>query len=103
LALIRSMLLRSEILLLDEVTASLDIRSKQSVEQLLKEWHVQELVTLIWVSHDLEQARHVSSRIWFMAEATLLEDCASQDFFHKPTTEQGRSFLQWTGSTGGEE
>jgi putative ABC transport system ATP-binding protein len=100
LALVRSLLLRPEVLLLDEVTASLDLQSKQAVEQLLLDWHSREGVTLIWVTHDLEQARHTSSHVWFMADNTLYENSPTETFFECPTTGLARSFLQLTEGAG---
>ncbi|WP_028548604.1 ABC transporter ATP-binding protein [Paenibacillus sp. UNC451MF] len=94
LALVRSLLMKPQILLLDEITASLDLQSKQSVEQLLKLWHSKEGTSMIWVTHDLEQARYTSQRIWFMANHTLLEDRSTKDFFERPDSEIGRQFLQ---------
>lgn len=94
LALARAMMLRSEILLLDEVTASLDLHAKQAVEQLLQEWRRDEGATLIWVTHDLEQARQQTDRIWFLENGTLKEDAATASFFARPGTTWGRDFLQ---------
>ncbi|WP_240417009.1 ABC transporter ATP-binding protein [Paenibacillus periandrae] len=93
-ALVRSMLLRSEILLVDEITASLDVRSKQAVEELLLDWHRREGTTFIWVTHDLEQARHTSSQVWFMAENRLYENRSTSAFFEHPETELARKFVQ---------
>jgi len=92
-ALVRSMLLRSPVLLLDEVTSSLDVRSKYAVGQTLQNWHRDEGCTLIWVTHDVEEARSLSRRIWFMEDGKLLEDCAARDFFTSPSTDLARSFL----------
>lgn len=100
-ALIRSMLLRSEILLLDEVTASLDQQSKQLVEKMLTAWHRREGATLIWITHDLEQAKQISDRVWFMAEGALLEDCKAESFFQSPSTAAGKSFICQPVHTGG--
>jgi putative ABC transport system ATP-binding protein len=94
LALVRSILLRPEVMLLDEITASLDVQSKQAVEQLLLDWHSKEGVTLIWVTHDLEQARQTSSQVWFMAEGTLHEDSPTDAFFERPATDLARKFIQ---------
>jgi putative ABC transport system ATP-binding protein len=96
LALVRSLLLNPEILLLDEVTASLDLQSKQAVEQLLLEWHKREKATLIWVTHDLEQASHTSSQVWFMAENTLYENSPTKTFFECPATDLARRFIHLT-------
>lgn len=92
-ALVRSLLLRPELLLLDEITASLDLHSKQAVEQTLLAWHRNEGTAMIWVTHDLKQARHTSDRVWFMAEHTLLENSETDIFFHQPVTEAARRFI----------
>ncbi|OAB45199.1 hypothetical protein PBAT_13460 [Paenibacillus antarcticus] len=93
-ALVRSLLLSPEILLLDEVTASLDMQSKHTVEKLLQEWQEQEGTTCICITHDIEQAQRMSHRIWFIEEGSLLEDSDSCDFFENPCTESARNYLQ---------
>jgi putative ABC transport system ATP-binding protein len=94
LALVRTLLLRPKILLLDEITASLDVHSQHAVEELLQDIHREQEVTLIWVTHQLEQARTVSKRIWFFAERRLLEDSSTEAFFHSPRSDAARAFLQ---------
>ncbi|MFC0214476.1 ATP-binding cassette domain-containing protein [Paenibacillus chartarius] len=101
LALIRSLLLRPQILLLDEVTSALDAYSKQCVEALLQDWRERYSTTIIWVTHELEQARRVSSRVWFMGANTLLEDRAADSFFQAPSTETARKFLYAFSAQGG--
>ncbi|MGM0883810.1 MAG: ABC transporter ATP-binding protein [Bacillota bacterium] len=93
-SLLRSLLLRPNVLLLDEVTASLDRGSKQMVEQVLREWHHQKGTTMIWVTHDLEQAREMSRTIWFMGEGTLLENSPTAAFFEQPATELAQGFIR---------
>lgn len=102
-ALVRSLLLQPQMLLLDEITASLDLHSKQAVEQMLKAWHNKEETSMIWVTHDLEQARLNSHQVWFMAEHTLLENNATKAFFECPSSELGREFLQVTKGGGKHE
>lgn len=80
-ALVRSLLLAPSILLLDEVTASLDQQSKAYVENLLVKWTEVEKTAFIWVTHDLEQAKKISDRIWFMENGTLAIDCKTETFF----------------------
>ncbi len=98
-ALIRSLLLRPEVLLLDEVTASLDSVSKQAVESLLNELSRTEGSTLIWVTHDLEQAHSIGQRIWFLANHRLLEDCDTARFFEHPVSDEAKHFLQSVGES----
>lgn len=93
-ALVRSLLLRPAVLLLDEVTASLDIHSQQAVEELLSSLHREEGTILLWITHHLEQAKQYGQRIWFMADRTLLEDSPAEIFFQSPQTLAARQFLQ---------
>ncbi|WP_083205163.1 ATP-binding cassette domain-containing protein [Bacillus sp. FJAT-27264] len=92
ISLIRSLLLRPEILLLDEITASLDINSTQKVEALLLDWHKKEGTTFIWVTHDLEQARRISNRTWMMDKGGLHE-YSSDSFFNEPVADLARRFV----------
>ncbi|WP_429840814.1 ABC transporter ATP-binding protein [Brevibacillus sp. FIR094] len=94
LALVRSLLLQPPVLLLDEVTASLDMKSKQAAERLLVDLHQQTGTTLIWVTHDLEEARVACKRIWFMANHQLAEDAECEAFFYSPQSVEAREFLQ---------
>ena len=93
IALIRSLLLRPAMLLLDESTSSLDPGSKHAVEQFMNDWALQEGTALLWITHDLEQARKISSQIWFMAKGQLLEKGDSESFFNSPATEEAKKFL----------
>ncbi|MDB4868430.1 MAG: transporter [Cohnella sp.] len=74
LALVRSLLLKPEVLLLDEATAALDETNKRAAERLLDDWQQNRQAALIWVTHDLEQAHRVASRIWSMEDHTLSEN-----------------------------
>ena len=82
IALVRSLLLRPKILLLDEITASLDQQSKELVEKLLIKLHRNEEITYIWVTHDIEQAKNISERIWYMEDGKLASDVKSSEFFN---------------------
>lgn len=93
-SLLRSLLLHPAVLLLDEITASLDRGSKELVEQVLREWHHQEGTTMLWVTHDLEQAKQMSGSVWFMGEGTLLENSKTANFFDQPLTEPARNYIK---------
>lgn len=81
IALVRSLLLQPKILLLDEITASLDQQSKEVVEQLLIKLHQKEEIAFIWVTHDTEQAKNISERIWYMEDGKLASDLKTSEFF----------------------
>ncbi|WP_223067953.1 ABC transporter ATP-binding protein [Paenibacillus caui] len=73
IALVRSLLLRPKLLLLDEVTASLDEASKLAVEQLLRETNRSEGTGYVWISHDREQGKRIAERSWQLSGSELSE------------------------------
>lgn len=62
LALLRLLAMHPEVLLLDEPTANLDPDSVKKVESLIADYRQQSGASVIWVSHDLEQIKRVTSR-----------------------------------------
>lgn len=62
-ALVRVLQLAPDVLLLDELTASLDPASARAIEALVSAWSDADAArACIWVSHDPEQARRVATR-----------------------------------------
>ncbi|SFI34122.1 putative ABC transport system ATP-binding protein [Paenibacillus sp. UNC496MF] len=96
-ALVRSLMARPAVLLLDEATASLDEHSKLAVEGLLADALAAERTTLVWVTHDLEQARRVGSRVWFLSGGGLA-DSEADAFFREPPSEAAERFLKRGGT-----
>jgi len=61
-----------EILLLDEVTASLDHASALYIESLIARLNREHGMTIIWVTHDLGQARRAGHRRLEMVEGRIV-------------------------------
>lgn len=62
LALARLLLNRPQALLLDEVTANLDLVNRERVEAVLEEYRTTHHAAVLWVSHDLEQRTRLGGR-----------------------------------------
>lgn len=73
LALARTLINKPEILLLDEITASLDQISVKEIEQLIISINEMFSTTIIWITHDIEQAKNVAHDIWVMIDGDLTE------------------------------
>ncbi|MEC1180165.1 phosphate ABC transporter ATP-binding protein [Metasolibacillus meyeri] len=71
LAIARTLLNRSEILLLDEITSALDPHSVQEIEQLIIKIR-QKGITIIWITHNIEQAQKMGDYIWVMAQGQVV-------------------------------
>ena len=62
-----------EVLLLDEPTASLDPSSTHAVEELVANYQQKTGASVLWVSHDAEQAARVSNRHYNLNASGLQE------------------------------
>lgn len=70
IALIRSLIFRPQVLLLDEVTSALDRENAGIVEKVLVSLN-QEGVTLLWITHSPEQSRPLANKIMTMDAGEL--------------------------------
>ena len=73
LALIRALMVRPKVLLLDEPTAALDPASVASVESLIAA-RVQAGLAVLWVTHDAEQAKRIAHRLLAVSDGQVREE-----------------------------
>jgi phosphate-transporting ATPase len=73
LALVRALMVRPRVLLLDEPTAALDAASMTAVESLIKT-RMQAGMAVLWVTHDAEQARRVAHRLLVVEAGQVREE-----------------------------
>lgn len=62
IALIRTLLFKPEVLLLDEVTSALDVENTLMVEDVIKELN-EEGTTILWVTHNPEQSKRNANKL----------------------------------------
>ena len=70
---VRTLKNKPSILLLDEITASLDPHSTNEIERLILSINQSETTTIVWITHDLEQARKVADYAWIVINGQLYE------------------------------
>jgi len=83
LCLARALAIGPEVLLLDEPTSSLDPRSTEAVEELLRRLTPE--LTVIIVTHNLAQAKRLSDNTVFLYEGHLLEAGPTVELFDHPS------------------
>ncbi|WP_277290968.1 amino acid ABC transporter ATP-binding protein [Streptococcus orisratti] len=91
-AILRSLLMQPELLLFDEVTASLDPEMVREVLELISEL-AKEGRTMIIVTHELQFARAIADCIIFMDHGTILEEGSATNFFNNPQSQRVWEFL----------
>ena len=88
LCIARAMATQPSVILLDEPTASLDPLSTQKIEELVHQ--LRGNVTVVIVTHNMQQAARVSDRTAFMLLGELVENAPTSEMFttpHDPRTE----------------
>lgn len=93
LALIRALALEPDVLFLDEPTASLDPASMLTIEQVVRSAH-QNGTKIIFVTHDLNQAKRLANDVVFLHRGRLLEHASVELFFERPKSDVARAFLE---------
>lgn len=78
LCLARTIALEPEILLLDEPTASLDLKASEKIENLLSE--LKRDYTIVAVSHSIGQARRIADNILVMKEGKIVTALGAPQF-----------------------
>jgi putative ABC transport system ATP-binding protein len=92
-SLARTLANRPEILLLDEVTASLDPNSTEGIEELIQSLHREQGKSILWVSHNLKQAKKVGQYTWVIAEGKIIEQGQTNDVFEHPKKTITQEFI----------
>ncbi|MFW2013399.1 amino acid ABC transporter ATP-binding protein [Acinetobacter bereziniae] len=77
-------------MLFDEPTSALDPEMVGEVLEVMSQL-AKEGMTMMCVTHEMDFARKVSSRVIFMDQGKILEDCATDDFFNKPDERHERT------------
>lgn len=92
-AIVRALVNRPEVLLLDEVTAALDPELIGDVLSVIKDLRKQGMTMLI-VTHEMSFARDVADRVCFLDGGKILEEAPPEKLFQNPENPRTRQFLQ---------
>ena len=92
-AIARALAMRPEVLLFDEPTSALDPEMVGEVLTVMKRL-AQEGMTMLVVTHEMNFAKNVSSKVVFMEDGVILEESKPEDFFRQPKQERSRAFLR---------
>jgi putative spermidine/putrescine transport system ATP-binding protein len=85
-ALARSLLLKPAVLLLDEPFSALDAKLRHEMREELREIQAKIGLTMVFVTHDQEEALSLSDRIIVMNQGRIEQIAAPQDIYDRPAS-----------------
>ena len=83
IALIRSLIVHPRILLLDEITASLDEYSSAVIEKLILEQNQNRNVTILFISHNSGHTKQLAKKILCMENGTISCFAAKENYYER--------------------
>lgn len=92
-AIARCLAMDPEIILFDEPTSALDPTMISEVLAVMRRL-AKEGMTMAIVTHEMEFARDVSSRVFYMDDGIIYEAGTPQDIFDNPQKEKTRAFIR---------
>lgn len=91
-AIARSLAMRPQVMLFDEVTAALDPETVKEVLTTIREL-VEDGMTSILVTHEMRFAREISHQVFFTDKGLIVESGDPKEFFDSPRDARTREFL----------
>ncbi len=91
-AIARSLAMRPEVMLFDEVTAALDPETVKEVLNTIRELAL-EGMTCMLVTHEMRFARELADVVYFTDGGVIVESGPPADLFDRPVKERTRAFL----------
>lgn len=91
-AIIRTLIMKPDIILFDEPTSALDPEMVLEVEDVIKSI-ADDGMTMIIVSHEMKFIKNVSNKIIYMNNGEIIETGSVDDIFNNPKSDSLKKFL----------
>lgn len=85
-ALARALVLRPEVLLLDEPFAALDLKLRKAMQDEMRRIHAAAQGTFVFVTHDQDEAMGLASRICVMRDGEIVQDGTPEEIYRFPNS-----------------
>lgn len=92
-AIVRTLAMKPEVILLDEITASLDPEMVRGIEDIVKKLSENDHMTMILVTHQMNFAKRVADQVLFLEKGRIIEKTPCEQFFTEPQSERAQQFL----------
>ena len=99
-AIARALAAKPEIIFFDEPTSALDPELIGEVLEVMRDL-ARDGMTMLVVTHEMNFAKNVSTKVIFMEQGQIVEEGVSKEFFQNPKEERTRAFLRMRTVSGG--
>ena len=93
IAIARSLLLEPSVLLLDEPFSALDAKIRMQMREELRKIQTDLNITVVFVTHDQEEAMMISDRIVVMSKGHIEQDGSPTEIYNNPATRFVAGFI----------
>ncbi len=92
-ALARSIVMEPKVLLLDEPLSAIDAKLRRALQQRIKEIHEVLNLTILFVTHDQDEAMMMSDVIHLFQEGRIIQEGSPISIYTEPKTKFAASFI----------
>ena len=92
-AIARTLVLHPNVILFDEPMSALDVETRLSLRKEIKQIQAEFGTTMIYITHDQEEAFAMADRIMVMEESNLVQIDTPEDIIKKPANDYVRRFV----------
>jgi molybdate/tungstate transport system ATP-binding protein len=85
-ALARALVVEPSLLLLDEPLSALDPNFREDIRDILKDLHLNTRVTVLMVTHDFAEARHLAQQISVIHRGRIEQTGTAEEIFMRPAS-----------------
>ena len=90
---LRALAADPEVLLMDEPFGALDPITRDQLQDELKNLQKEVQKTIIFVTHDIDEALKIADRIVIMQEGMIVQEASPEELLEKPANDFVRSFI----------
>lgn len=92
-AIARTLALNPDIILLDEAISALDVANREIMKRELKEIQKKFNSTMIFITHEQEEAFYLADRVMIMSEGNIEQIDTPENIYHNPKNQYIKDFV----------
>lgn len=93
IAIARTLIMKPDIILFDEPMSALDVATRLSLRDEIKRIQAEFGITMIYITHDQEEAFSMSDRVMIMKQSKVVQIGTPEDIIKNPRDEYVENFV----------